>query len=219
MAVGEGNTHSAKRPQQLQLLSAVPPYRPTALPVSRRAAPRHQIRVARTQVCAQLAAADRRGFLVAQPYIGCEFGVHVLLRALRAPLHSRARPRTRGSSATRSFSSSGAARVGSIRAAGVREEHAARRAGAGSAAGTFGPPARRPTRPRRFVIGTATDRTSRPSGVSDSARDSGAADALRGIEHRYHHKEFRSSRATTDVLRRLRRRQRPRKQVHIRSPP
>src|SRR2546422_7867353 len=74
MAVGEGKTNSAKRSQQLQLLSAVPPYRPTALPIlDERLRGTKFVSLEPNSV---LNSPQQTGvdFWSLNPYIGCEFG-------------------------------------------------------------------------------------------------------------------------------------------------
>src|SRR5437667_3083730 len=74
MAVRERGVNSAKRSRQLQLLSAVPPYRPTALPIL-------DERLRGTKFVALepksvLNSPQRTGmdFWSLNPYVGCEFG-------------------------------------------------------------------------------------------------------------------------------------------------
>src|SRR2546425_12965387 len=74
MAVGEGKTNSAKRSQQLQLLSAVPPYRPTALPIlDERLRGTKFVSLEPNSV---LNSPQQTGvdFWSLNPYVGCEFG-------------------------------------------------------------------------------------------------------------------------------------------------
>src|SRR6266478_6537544 len=74
MAVGEGKTDSAKRSQQLQLLSAVPPYRPTALPILDERL--RGTKFVSLQPKSVLNSPQQTGvdFWSLNPYIGCEFG-------------------------------------------------------------------------------------------------------------------------------------------------
>ena len=74
MAVGEGQTNSAKRSQQLQLLSAVPPYRPTALPILDERL--RGTKFVSLEPKSVLNSPQQTGvdFWSLNPYIGCEFG-------------------------------------------------------------------------------------------------------------------------------------------------
>src|SRR5438128_162006 len=74
MAVGEGKTNSAKRSQQLQLLSAVPPYRPTALPILDERL--RGTKFVSLEPKSVLNSPRQTGvdFWSLNPYIGCEFG-------------------------------------------------------------------------------------------------------------------------------------------------
>ena len=74
MAVGEGKTDSAKRSQQLQLLSAVPPYRPTALPILDERL--RGTKFVSLEPKSVLNSPQQTGvdFWSLNPYIGCEFG-------------------------------------------------------------------------------------------------------------------------------------------------
>src|SRR5437879_15121 len=74
MAVGEGKTHSAKRSQQLQLLSAVPPYRPAALPILDERL--RGTKFVSLEPKSVLNSPRQTGvdFWSLNPYIGCEFG-------------------------------------------------------------------------------------------------------------------------------------------------
>jgi len=74
MAVGEGKTDSAKRTQQLQLLSAVPPYRPTALPILDERL--RGTKFVSLEPKSVLNSPQQTGvdFWSLNPYIGCEFG-------------------------------------------------------------------------------------------------------------------------------------------------
>jgi len=74
MAVGEGKTNSAKRSQQLQLLSAVPPYRPTALPILDERL--RGTKFVSLEPKSVLNSPQQTGvdFWSLNPYIGCEFG-------------------------------------------------------------------------------------------------------------------------------------------------
>ena len=74
MAVGEGKTNSAKRSQQLQLLSAVPPYRPTALPILDER--QRGTKFVSLEPKSVLNSPQQTGvdFWSLNPYIGCEFG-------------------------------------------------------------------------------------------------------------------------------------------------
>ncbi len=74
MAVGEGKANSAKRSQQLQLLSAVPPYRPTALPILDERL--RGTKFVSLEPKSVLNSPQQTGvdFWSLNPYIGCEFG-------------------------------------------------------------------------------------------------------------------------------------------------
>ena len=74
MAVGEGKTNSAKRSQQLQLLSAVPPYRPTTLPILDERL--RGTKFVSLEPKSVLNSPQQTGvdFWSLNPYIGCEFG-------------------------------------------------------------------------------------------------------------------------------------------------
>ena len=74
MVVGEGRTDSAKRSQQLQLLSAVPPYRPTALPILDERL--RGTKFVSLEPKSVLNSPQQTGvdFWSLNPYIGCEFG-------------------------------------------------------------------------------------------------------------------------------------------------
>ena len=74
MAVGEGKTNSAKRSQQLQLLSAETPYRPTGLPILDERL--RGTKFVSLEPKSVLNSPQQTGvdFWSLNPYIGCEFG-------------------------------------------------------------------------------------------------------------------------------------------------
>src|SRR5256886_8984241 len=74
MAVGEGKTKSAKRSQQLQLLSAVPPYRPTALPILDERLRGTKFVLLEPKSVLNSPRQTGVDFWSLNPYIGCEFG-------------------------------------------------------------------------------------------------------------------------------------------------
>src|SRR5436309_5693205 len=74
MAVSESNSYPAKRSQQLQLLTAIPPYRRTALPVldERLRGTRFVSLTPRSVLNSP--AQTGMDFWSLNPYVGCEFG-------------------------------------------------------------------------------------------------------------------------------------------------
>jgi len=74
MVGGRGNSHSAKRSRQLQLLSDIPPYRPTDLPVldARLRGTRFVALTPRSVL--NPPAQTGMDFWSLNPYVGCEFG-------------------------------------------------------------------------------------------------------------------------------------------------
>src|SRR5947208_2954603 len=74
MVGGRGNSHSAKRSRQLQLLSDIPPYRPTDLPIldARLRGTRFVALTPRSVL--NPPAQTGMDFWSLNPYVGCEFG-------------------------------------------------------------------------------------------------------------------------------------------------
>src|SRR2546422_2142898 len=74
MAVGKVGANSAKRSQQLQLLNAVPPYRPAALPILDER--QRGTKFVSLEPKSVLNSPQQTGvdFWSLNPYIGCEFG-------------------------------------------------------------------------------------------------------------------------------------------------
>src|SRR5947209_4533721 len=74
MAVGKVGANSAKRSRQLQLLNAVPPYRPAALPILDER--QRGTKFVSLEPKSVLNSPQQTGvdFWSLNPYIGCEFG-------------------------------------------------------------------------------------------------------------------------------------------------
>src|SRR6059036_2320082 len=164
---------------------------PTACPArSRRPSAWHTLRISRAALRPQLADPDRDGLLVAESVRGLRVRLHLLLRALRAPLRGRARARRGQARRRRVRRLPRTARVGGVREAHLREGRDPRRARSGpEAVFLYGHTTIR--RYGRYDRDRHSDRSlpARRASLQVDARGVGTARPLRRAVDRHHHQE------------------------------